>query len=607
MDANQKTRDIIILAIICGLFVFHSISLEYTQDDAYISYRYVENFLAGHGLVFNIGERVEGYTNFLWIMILSFLSILGLPMILCSKILGVAAGVGTLFIAYLLGREFASERRWYLAFIAPAFLAANGSLAFWVIGGLETGLFIFLTSLIIYSELRRPALTPFLLVVATLTRPEGGLLFGIVFLFRWLIVRENFRKMATYAGIYIGLMIPYAAFKLFYFGDLLPNPFYAKTGASIEYFQSGLEYFARFACHYGLFGLFYILPLFFLRKLPRSVKLYWLTSIVYTIYIIAVGGDVLKVHRFFLPILPFLYLIGAFSITRLVQKIKTPDLKPVVAGILVLAYIVSAIMLPHDFIRHVRFMENALIEKMTDKIRMLKMVDSSNFSLATTTIGKASYDLPGHKVIDMLGLTDPYIAKNPQKIEGMETTWKERNFNAEYLLTMRPDYILFSTGYKPSAPAERALVLNSQFRQNYTTIAFQSQGSYRFQPFWKKTGDFSEPNEVLENTRYVDLIYDFFQPFARRDYETAAAKLDSARTIGPNDFSLVEQLLGMAYMQLRNSEKMMEHYQNALEIDPQCMEVYVNLYLIFNARGDSTRARMMHDKVKELAPWFELN
>src|SRR5690242_17979411 len=40
------------------------------QYDAFISMRYARNLALGHGPVFNPGERVEGYTNFLWTLIL---------------------------------------------------------------------------------------------------------------------------------------------------------------------------------------------------------------------------------------------------------------------------------------------------------------------------------------------------------------------------------------------------------------------------------------------------------------------------------------------------------------------------------------------------------
>src|SRR5690606_452754 len=52
------------LAALCfGLL--RAIELRWVCDDAFISFRYAQNLIDGHGLVFNAGERVEGYTNFL--------------------------------------------------------------------------------------------------------------------------------------------------------------------------------------------------------------------------------------------------------------------------------------------------------------------------------------------------------------------------------------------------------------------------------------------------------------------------------------------------------------------------------------------------------------
>ena len=59
------------LVVLSISFIFICDNNRFIQDDAYISFRYVQNFVDGNGLVFNIGERVEGYTNLLWVLILS--------------------------------------------------------------------------------------------------------------------------------------------------------------------------------------------------------------------------------------------------------------------------------------------------------------------------------------------------------------------------------------------------------------------------------------------------------------------------------------------------------------------------------------------------------
>ena len=78
--------------------VFTLVVLQYfywyfTVDDAFISFRYAENVTQGHGLTFNPGERVEGYTNFLWVLILAFFHVLGADTVVTAKILGAAFGI----------------------------------------------------------------------------------------------------------------------------------------------------------------------------------------------------------------------------------------------------------------------------------------------------------------------------------------------------------------------------------------------------------------------------------------------------------------------------------------------------------------------------------
>ena len=50
------------------LIAFASRFSDFVTDDAFITFRYAHNLLTGHGMVFNPGERVEGYTNFLWVL-----------------------------------------------------------------------------------------------------------------------------------------------------------------------------------------------------------------------------------------------------------------------------------------------------------------------------------------------------------------------------------------------------------------------------------------------------------------------------------------------------------------------------------------------------------
>ena len=587
---------IALLVILCIVFIFHALYYNHVQDDAYISYRYVENFVEGHGLVFNYGEHVEGYTNFLWIMILALAVKLGLPIILTSQILGIIFGLGIILISAVIAREICGNEKWYLILIPPFLLTVNGALAYWTIGGMETALFVFLVSLVIYVEFRKPAITPYLLVLLTLCRPEGGLFFGIIFIYRLFIVKSGWKALLKYALVYTGLMLPYAAFKLIYFGDLLPNPFYAKTGSSVEYIKSGISYLAHFSYHYAVFGVLFILPFIFIKRITNKLWLTLLSVIIVTIYVVLVGGDVLKVHRFFLPILPFLYI-------NLVWTLKQFK-KSTLAIPLMLILTLWCVYIPWDYINNIKTREIGLIETMGGKADLLLECDSTDFSIATTTIGVLSYKLKGHKVIDMLGLTDRYIAKHPEKIEGLTSTWKELNFNSTYLLQQEPDYIMFSTGYKPSAPAERALFLGSQFRRNYSSLPFLLADKSGLTPIWKKTSDRESENHILAIPDYVEVYHDFFNAFGEHDFEKCKTLMREILNMGVNDFGLSYQLMGTLHFLENEYDSAFKYYNRALLIDPHNIESRLNIYAYYANTSDTAKQHLILNQIDSLAPWL---
>jgi arabinofuranosyltransferase len=131
------------LVVALGIYVLFVFSLNFTQDDAYISYRYVANYLNGHGLVYNIGERIEGITNFGWTVFMMFLGVLGADYIWWSKVLGVLFGAGVIVVAFSLGEKLFGREGWPYTAVATLLLGANQSLAYWSTSGLETAAFAF--------------------------------------------------------------------------------------------------------------------------------------------------------------------------------------------------------------------------------------------------------------------------------------------------------------------------------------------------------------------------------------------------------------------------------------------------------------------------------
>ncbi|MDB4285448.1 hypothetical protein N9903_00905 [bacterium] len=124
------------LVLIASLLLYSALAVRFYQhivDDAYISFRYAQNFADGHGFVFNPGETVEGYTNFLWVLLLGLGLKLNLDPELASRLLGFAAGAGVLVASNLFGRRFglSPATQW----IAPLLLAVHPALTVWATGG----------------------------------------------------------------------------------------------------------------------------------------------------------------------------------------------------------------------------------------------------------------------------------------------------------------------------------------------------------------------------------------------------------------------------------------------------------------------------------------
>src|SRR5947207_9391980 len=125
---------VLILAFVgLGLLAW---SNRFIQDDAFISFRYADNFVHGYGLVWNPGERVEGYTNFLWTLLLTLPLFLKIDPIKFVFVTGVILFEGTLYFTYRLGRAVFQSRN--LALLTVLLLGTNYSFSSFVTGGLET-------------------------------------------------------------------------------------------------------------------------------------------------------------------------------------------------------------------------------------------------------------------------------------------------------------------------------------------------------------------------------------------------------------------------------------------------------------------------------------
>ncbi len=295
------------VALVLALGVARERFLSY---DAFISFRYAEHLASGLGLVWNAGERVEGYTNFLWVLLVAAGMELGIEPGRLANALGIASG-GALLVALF---RFAARRRsargpwpWLLVLA----LALNGSFAAWCTGGLETMFFALLAflgtaTLIDAGGAPRGALLSALcFALATLTRPEGALFAALAGLFLAVDVAARRRPLAVllaWLAPFVAIVGAHVLWRRTYYGEWLPNTFHAKVPGL--WLEQGRRYFAYFHDSYraGWFVPFAALAL--LGPQHGVARRFALVCAAYGAYVLAIGGDLFE-FRFLIPVLPF--------------------------------------------------------------------------------------------------------------------------------------------------------------------------------------------------------------------------------------------------------------------------------------------------------------
>jgi len=226
--------------LIVGLVVFMAavaVVMPFVPDDSYISFRYAENLADGNGLRYNAQDApVEGYSNFLWVLVCAGIDAAGGSLPKAAPIVSVLLG---LLCIGLLWRLFARSGLGGSSSILPILvLATAGPFVIYAVSGLETTLFaLFLLGLVrgVDQVRANPSLTNHIILavvgfLAALSRPEGVLAYVVVavVLLLWSNIKRRplFIGIASFAVLYVG----YTIWRVSYFGDFWPTPFLSKAG-----------------------------------------------------------------------------------------------------------------------------------------------------------------------------------------------------------------------------------------------------------------------------------------------------------------------------------------------------------------------------------------
>ena len=424
---------------------------DFMLDDAFISFRYAENLVNGGGLTFNPGEeRVEGYSNFLWVILMSGGYYFGVAPPLFSRILGGAFGIALLLLLSQAHR-FIRRVSPIASGVAALFLATCSLFSPWPTSGMETVLFAFLILLIMLlhaRSLEHPKNNLLLIglglccALTAMTRPEGILFFVLITGDQFL--QSLYRKDWGFLYIVIAFLLiflPYFTWRFTYYGFPLPNTFYVKVGHSEAQLWRGVRYVTRFFWFsLGLSAPVFLALLFPPAWLMRHWRHYLLpaTCLIYTAYIVSVGGDVMPAFRFFMPVIALICLLTGMSLEGLLRR----PLLVVLFAALVIGY--NGYQTFHCRDTHKRIVAGSTIRNHGTVVgKWMKGNLPPDSLLATNTAGTIPY-YSGLRVIDTLGLNDVHIAHREIKSLGRGQPGHEKGDGA-YVLSRKPDYIQFSS------------------------------------------------------------------------------------------------------------------------------------------------------------------
>lgn len=464
-----------------------------TTDDPFITYRYAANLLAGHGPVFNIGERVEGFSS-------------PLHLLLMALLLKIAPSVDILFKAKLLGLGLAALALWQTGRLARAagltegesllaqiLVAVNNNFALAAVNGMETTLALCLVLAAVLAfgcevEGRGGVRSALLLFLALLARPDAALLFAALLAVRIMLTLRRRLPWWDTLGWTSAFLLPTAGLLLArfaYYGQIVPNTYYAKQ-VTPEYARywgplyllhplSPIQvawaywkiYVPLWSTQWQALGTFAFWGLALLGCVRRRAGWAGLALPVVVLaqiaFVLHFGGDWMPGWRFVVPVLPLLAVLQVVGL----RSLRGPGLigKAVAPVLVVTLWAVCAVVSPHNPWSNARFStasadllpaDYALGRKWVAANHYIQTVLPPGSTIAYSEMGFAGYHNLDKTFIDVRGLTDPEIARLPALYKGTwgvdDERWMYPNDPLYQILKRRRPTAIIAFSHPPQMP-----------------------------------------------------------------------------------------------------------------------------------------------------------
>jgi len=484
MNLSPKKSLVLIGTIIFLYLIYASIYIYKTSfeiageryfvlfDDAMISMRYAKNFAEGFGLVWNPGETpVEGYTNPLWVI---FMALFHLFPISASKISLAIQISGAIFLASNLYFVFRVAQMLSKSILVP--ILATILTAFytplnnWGLQGMEVSILILILSSTTWMVLRNLkhncfSVWPFLLLgVGTLFRVDMAVPYLVILGFLVIADPQNRKQNLTWGlGLLIAFLGSQTIFRLWYYGDPLPNTYYLKMSGFpfIQRIKRGL--YVLFALIKQMNWVLWLLPFtLLLFRRDRTILLLFLIlggQIAYSVY---VGGDAWEhkggSNRYIALAIPLFFILFVYAVDQIFRSLATKN-EPLSRYIrwatnLAIVAFICASMVNFNYLINIRSLERWLLLRQPDFIEANKeyvdiVLELAKFTtpetrIAVVTAGAIPYfsELPA---IDLLGKNDPIIAHQSNHLPNKISDIRPGHMKWDYDYTigeLKPDIIV---------------------------------------------------------------------------------------------------------------------------------------------------------------------
>lgn len=324
-----------LLLVACGLLVLWGIRLvgDFQVDDAYITFAYSKNVALGRGPIYGHDLRVEGYSNFLWMMLVALGELLRVEAISTARFLSHA------FFALTLGSTWLVARKWggsLAAALVVLCLAASSDFHRAIQSGLETVAFAgFISAGLAHYVLEAPERRRFSLLWfagASLVRIDGFIpLVAILGLEAVRLLSSELKSspkvLLRWALLGLAPPLMYWIWRASYYGLPFPLTYYAKASLGIEAESRGADYLWTALRESGLWiaALAAGVALF-----EHKAKHYGLLVFAFVAsqvaYVVHVGGDWMPFNRMLLPVFPAILMVAAAGMGTVLRQLDARGL-----------------------------------------------------------------------------------------------------------------------------------------------------------------------------------------------------------------------------------------------------------------------------------------